>query len=146
MTEEGVVIRLASGMAFVKTIKSSACESCTAKDSCNTMGGGKEMEVEAINTAGANIGDRVTLGFETAPLLKISFLLYVFPILCLIAGAALGQHFAPNYELDPVAISVGSAFLFFFIAFLFIKVVGKRLEGDTKYRAKVIRISGRSGK
>jgi len=143
VTEEGIVTRLGSDMAFVKTIRTDACESCSVKDSCNTMGGGKEVEVEAINTVGAKVGDRVTLGLETAPMLKISFLLYVFPILCLIAGALIGQHFAPKYQLDPSAISVAGAFLLFFIAFLCIRVVGKKLSGNAKYRAKVIRISGK---
>ena len=93
--EEGVVIKTDTATAWIKTIKTSACASCSAKSSCHTMGGGKEMEVEAINTAGARIGDRVVIGFETASLLKASFLLYVFPILGLILGAFIGQTAAP---------------------------------------------------
>ena len=52
------------------------------------------MEVEAFNTADARVGDRIVLNIKTASLLKATFLLYVFPILAMIAGEVLGQTVA----------------------------------------------------
>ena len=57
-TEKGVVTKLESNAAWVTTTRTEACESCAAKGSCRTLGGGKEMEVEAINLAGARVGLR----------------------------------------------------------------------------------------
>ena len=74
-TEKGIVLRTDSEAAWVKTVRSSACEGCTAKGSCHSMGGGNEMEVKALNTAGARAGDRIVLSFETASLLKATFLI-----------------------------------------------------------------------
>ncbi|HSO20180.1 MAG TPA: SoxR reducing system RseC family protein, partial [Desulfosarcina sp.] len=48
-----------SRTAWVKTTRSSACESCSSRDACQAGGGGQEMEVEAINTADARVGDRI---------------------------------------------------------------------------------------
>jgi sigma-E factor negative regulatory protein RseC len=98
------------------------------------------MEVEAINRADANVGDRVMIGFETASLLKVSFLLYVFPILCMILGAVFGQKIATFFSLNPTALSVVGGFLFFFLAFRFIKQKGNQLAKQNRYRPKVIRI------
>jgi sigma-E factor negative regulatory protein RseC len=139
-TEEGIVIKLGATTAWVKTQKSGACESCSAKSSCHTLGGGKDMEVEALNSAGAEIGDRVVIRFKTTALIKVSFLLYIFPILCLIAGAVLGQKIAPDIQWDASASSAIMGFLFFFLAFLFIRVKGNAMAQKSQYRPKVVKI------
>ena len=100
-TEEGIVIKIDSSTAWVKTTKTHACKACGARASCNVMGGGKEMEVEAINYAGAKVGEKVVLFFETSPLLKATFMLYVLPVLFLIAGAFIGTR-NPIIDMKPV--------------------------------------------
>jgi len=142
-TEKGTVTKLDSTATYVKTTKTSACESCAAKDSCHTLGGGKEMEVEVINTIGAKEGDEVVMSLETSSLIKASFLIYVFPILCMIAGAVIGQEIVPNYNLSAAVWSLVLGFLFFFLAFLIVRLMGNKLSEKEKYRPKIIRISKR---
>jgi len=108
------------------------------------MGSGREMEVQAVNTAGAQAGDRVIINFKTASLLKLSFLLYIFPILAMFAGALLGQTAAPFLNIDATALSVICAFLFFVLAFGLIRLGGNRLAQKDEYRPKVVRILKRS--
>ena len=38
------------------------------------------MEVEAVNVAGARVGDQILLRIESGAVLKVSFLLYIFPL------------------------------------------------------------------
>jgi sigma-E factor negative regulatory protein RseC len=140
-TEEGVVIKIDSTAAWVKTTQTSACKGCSARGSCNSMGNDKEREVKAINTAGAKVGDRIVLDLETASLLKVSFLLYVFPILCMIVGAFIGQQIAASFfYFSESAVSAIFGFLFFFIAFLIIKAKGNTLAQKNEYQPKIIRI------
>ena len=139
-TEQGVVLRTDSESAWVKTTRSSACEGCTARGSCHTMGGGQEMEVKALNPAGARVGDRIVLSFETSSLLKATFLIYVFPILFLIAGAALGQMLAPLIGLSPSALSVLLGFTFFFTALFIIKARANKLAKKNAYQPKITKI------
>jgi sigma-E factor negative regulatory protein RseC len=139
-TEEGVVIRTDEKNAWIKTVKTGACASCSSRGACQTMGGGREMEVEAMNTAGAQIGDRVVIGFETGPLLKISFLIYIFPILALIIGAVIGQTCAPYLTLDPSAAAMVFGFFLVFLSVLFIRKKGKQLATQSQYHPKVIRV------
>jgi sigma-E factor negative regulatory protein RseC len=139
-TEEGVVTKLEARTAWVTTTRSGACASCSARGSCATLGGGKEMEVAAINAAGARVGDRVVLSFETASLLKASFLLYIVPILFLILGAAVGQQAGPGLGLDASLGSILLGFAAFGIGFLIVRSLCNRMARKDKYQAKIIRI------
>jgi len=130
-TEEGIVIKIGSKTAWVKTTKTSACKACAAKSSCHNLGGGKEMEVEAINRAGAKVGQKVVLSFDTSPLLKATFMLYVFPILAMLAGAFIGQEMASFFNFG---------FSLFGLTLLFVKSKGNKLAKKDEYQPKVIRI------
>ena len=139
-TETGVVTKLKFDDAWVTTTRTSACEGCAAKGSCRTLGGGKEMEVEAINTAGARVGDTVIIAFETSSLLKISFLLYIVPVFGMIAGAVIGLKLALVYHYDESIFSAIFAFLFFFSSIPIIRLKGKKMAEKNEYRPKIIRI------
>lgn len=139
-TERGIVLRTDSGAAWVKTIRSSACEGCTAKGSCLSRDGGNEMEVKALNTVGARAGDRIILSFETASLLKATFLIYVFPIILLMVGAVLGQMLAPLIAFNPSGLSVLLGFAFFLTALVIIKARAHKMAKKNAYQPKIIKI------
>ena len=143
-TEEGVVIKLGNSdttTAWVKTIRSGACKSCASRHSCNSDHGSNEMEVEAINSAGAKVGDRIVLSIQTSSLLKATFLIYIFPILFMLAGAFLGQKLAfDNGNQDPSGLSALMAFLFLGIAVLFVKLRGKSMSLKKEYTPTIVRI------
>jgi sigma-E factor negative regulatory protein RseC len=139
-TEQGVVLRTDSESAWVKTTRSSACQGCTARKSCHSLSNSQDMEVKAINIAGAREGDRIVLSFETKSLLKATFLIYVFPIIFLILGAAIGQILASHLAVDPSALSVLLGFAFFFTALLIIKVRAKEMASKNAYQPKVTKI------
>ena len=139
-TEQGIVIRADTKTAWIKTTKTGSCDSCSAKSSCHTMGGGKEMEVEAINEAGARTGDQVIIGFETASLMKASFLIYIFPILGLIAGAIVGDTVAPYFSMSKSLSAILIGGFVFFLCYLFVRKKGNELAKEQSYRPKVIRI------
>ena len=145
-TEQGIVIKTDSRTAWVKTNKSASCAGCSAKGSCHSKGAGEEMEVNAINEAGARKGDRIVLSFETSSLLKATFLLYVFPILLLIIGAAIGQEMAPKFDFNPSGFSAIMGFIFFFAALLIIKTTANRLAEKNEYRPKIIKILTRTSR
>ena len=98
------------------------------------------MEVKAVNSAGARVGDRIVLSFETAALLKAAFLIYVFPIILLIVGAALGQVLAPLIEFSPSALSVLLGFAFFFTALFIIKARANKMAKKNAYQPKITKI------
>lgn len=143
-TEEGIVIKIGSSAtptAWVKTTRSHACKSCASRDSCNAKEGDKDMEVEAINSAGAKVGDRIVLSIRTASLFKATFLIYIFPILAMLAGAFAGQQLALNLgRQDPSGISAIMAFLFLGLAVLIVKLLGKAMSLKEEYTPTIVRI------
>ena len=138
--EQGVVLRTDSEAAWVKTTRSSACEGCTARKSCHTIGDSQDTEVKAINLAGARAGDRIVLSFESKSLLKATFLIYVFPIILLMAGALIGQMLAALIELNSSLPSVVIGFAFFFTALAFMKARANKMAEKNAYQPKVIKI------
>jgi len=139
-TEEGVVFKIDSETAWVKTTKTSACKACAARSSCHSLGGGKEMEVEAINRAGAKVGQKVVISFDTSPLLKATFLLYVFPIIAMVIGAFIGQKMAPFFNFDASMLSAIMGFSCFGLTILFVKSRGNKMAKKDEYQPKVIRV------
>ena len=140
-TSEGIVTKIYSSNAWVKCTKSAACESCSAKSFCDTAGGSDDdVEVEAINVAGAKVDDRVTISFETSSLLKVSFLVYMVPVLFLILGVVIGDKIAAIFNYDQSIFSVLAGFLFLFAAFFFVKTKGKELSMKEAYQPKIIKI------
>ena len=139
-TEQGIVIKAASGTAWVKTVKSGDCAGCSARGSCHAMGNSDEMEVKAINEAGAKVGDRIVLSFETSSLLKATFLLYVFPILLLVIGAVVGHEMAPKLGFNPSGSSAITGFALFIAAVLIIKTTAGKMAKKNEYRPKITKI------
>jgi len=137
VTENGIVIKTDADTAWIKTIRSSACEGCASKDSCE---GGKEGQVEALNAIGAKTGDAVVVGFETGSFVKISMLVYLFPVFSMAAGAVLGSHIARIYGFDLTNASALFAFSFLGLSFLIIRMTSSLLAGNDKYQARIVKI------
>ena len=78
MTGEGLVIKTCGNTATVKIKRSSACgHDCGECNLCKNP----DIEVEILNPIGAQKGDRVKIGTDTAKVLKSAFLLYMLPII-----------------------------------------------------------------
>jgi sigma-E factor negative regulatory protein RseC len=140
MTEEGLVKKTMGDTAWVVTKRSEMCENCASRGACHILGGGKEMEVEALNIAQAKAGDQVLLTLENQSLVKLSFLVYMFPILALIVGAALGEKAAPVFALNPELGSFGLGGLLFALAFFLVRIKDKKLGKTGESMLKVAKI------
>ena len=143
--EKGVIVKIDATTAWVKTTKSSACEACESRDKCNTLGGGKEIIVETRNTINGKVGDNVIISFNSNSLFKLSLLLYIFPILCMIAGAASGEVLAIYTGGNNSMFQVVIGFIFFGISIVVIKRVGQKLASKREYKSEIIKIINSNG-
>jgi sigma-E factor negative regulatory protein RseC len=146
-TEEGIIIKVNETTAMVKTKQMTACESCAEKDTCHSGGGGsgKIMEVEADNTANAQLGDTVIVTFDSTRLFMLSFLLYVFPVIIMIIGALLGERVAQNFNGNPSTYSAIMGFGFFFAAMAVVKLMDKRARKTGQFRPEIIKVKRKAG-
>jgi sigma-E factor negative regulatory protein RseC len=121
ITENGIITQANPAMAWVKTTRSGACEACSSRESCGTAGNQKEMIVRVKNILNVEKGDHVVIGLETRPMLYLTFLLYVFPIILLLIGAVIGDSFASSFKMDPSFASMICGFSFFGLSFYIIR-------------------------
>jgi len=139
ITENGIVTRTDQTSAWIKTIRSGACEGCSSKDSCGESHNTKEMIVTVKNTLDVETGDQVVIGIETAPMMLLSFLLYVFPIILLILGAVIGEHLAFALNLNKSFSAMIFGFSFFGIAFLVIRKKQSALTQKDEFKPFLVR-------
>lgn len=121
MIEEiGTVTRIDGETAFVHVPKKSACDGCTA-GVCRAEE--QTMEIEAVNSAGASVGQKVRVTVAPVTYLKGSLIVYGIPALGLFAGAVFGKELLSRFvRLDPDVLSAICGFGAFIICFLCIKI------------------------
>jgi sigma-E factor negative regulatory protein RseC len=139
ITEQGIVTRATPDVALIKTNRAAACEVCSAKDSCGTIHRGKEMTVEVPNTLGVETGDSVLIGMQTKSALLLTFLIYVVPILCLVAGALTGDALGPLLRINASFAAMVLGFSFFGIAFVILHKKSAAMNQKTEFKPVLIR-------
>jgi sigma-E factor negative regulatory protein RseC len=89
LEESASVVSVEGNLARVSLTRSEACGSCSAKNMCHPTGE-KSMEMEVLNSAGAQPGDRVIISLPPGDLLKASATAYMLPAIAAVAGGAIG--------------------------------------------------------
>lgn len=138
--ETAIVVGLSGEYAIVRTERTAGCAACSERNLCNSLGGGKDMTFPAVNLVGAKQGDTVLLDFKSLRLLQLSFLLYIFPIMVLVAGAAIGDFIAPAYGIDRSAGAAGLGFTAFFIAIGVILLLERKAKKTDKYKPVIVAV------
>lgn len=139
-TEEGTVTKTNGERVSVMVRRSETCNRCENRGICHTLGGGKDMEAEAINTAGARIGDRVIIRIKSGVLWKISLIFYLIPVAALVIGALTGMKIGTATGLDPQLLAALSGLGFTGMSFFIIKWISHRLKDKKDYTPEVVEI------
>lgn len=97
ITEVGKVVALNGEQAWVQTIRTSACQSCSARAGCGqralaSVSGGRANQVLVANTVGARVGDEVIIGVDEQSLLTVSLAVYGVPLVLMVAFSIAGYH------------------------------------------------------
>lgn len=101
MIEEiAIVTRAEGGRVWLKSSQGSACGGCVQKAFCGTaalaeLAPERELELEVESLPGLQTGDSVRVAIDDAQLLFGSVLLYLLPLLIMLAGIALTKALLP---------------------------------------------------
>jgi len=137
MEEIGIVKSVDGMMArVVLARKGSCCESCE-KDICEIPEEG--VETEAINQAGARVGQKVKVVMKPYTFIKGALLLYLFPVIMLFLGAFAGKVYLSRlFEgTDSELLAAVGSLITFFISLLFVKIISARMSKKTEYRSVI---------
>lgn len=143
MEEHGIVVQKKGNTAVIKAQRSTSCDNCASKKSCHSgAGADNDILIEAEDSFGAKVGDRVVFSVSAGSVLKAGMLLYLFPIVSFIGGLVLGQAvltgYLPGYNGDLVAGATGALFLA--LAFIGLKFYGVLTARNNSFRPRVLRV------
>lgn len=137
MEEIGIVKSVDGPLArVVLSRRGSCCDSCE-KESCDIPEEG--VETEAINKAGAKVGQRVKVVMEPYTFIKGALILYVFPLIALFAGAFLGKIYLSRVfeKTDSELLAAIGAIVAFLASLLIVKLLSGRMSKKTEYRSVI---------
>ena len=94
--ERARVIAVENGQLLLEAQTQTACNACAARKGCGTSVlsgwvGRKFTRFHAPNTVNAAVGDEVIVGLAEAAMLKGSVLVYLLPLLVMLASAVLAD-------------------------------------------------------
>ena len=81
----------------------------------------------------------MVIGIETKPMIVLSFLLYVFPIILLVIGAVIGDSLAPALQTNNSITAMVTGFSLFGLAFLIVKKKQASMSKKDEYKPFLVR-------
>ncbi|WP_116365161.1 SoxR reducing system RseC family protein [Parahaliea mediterranea] len=108
LTERGEVVAVEADAVWVETLRQSTCGSCAAQKGCghgllNRLGSGRRHYIRvlpgSIQPAACRVGDTVDIAIPETVILQGSLVVYLLPLLAMLAGAALAAGQWPASDL-----------------------------------------------
>lgn len=104
ITETGKVIAIKGDQVWVQTIRTSACQSCSARSGCGqkalaSLSGGRANQILVANTVNARVGDDVTIGIDEQALLGASLHVYALPLGAMVLATIAGHNLGGGSDL-----------------------------------------------
>ncbi|MGE4408080.1 SoxR reducing system RseC family protein [Pseudomonas sp.] len=138
--EPGRVVALEAGAVWVETRRKSTCSGCSAKSGCgqglmDTLGVGERRGlIRAVCDLNLQVGDSVIVGIREDVLLRSAVLVYLLPLLMLMAAALLAAQLSAR---EPVVILAGLGG--FFVSWLIVRTRSRRTADDPNLQPVVLR-------
>jgi len=133
--EEGLVIKVNpdEGTATVKVGRHEECSACGA------CAGSRQLTVEAVNEAGAALGQRVKFCLQEQQMLKGAFVVFMLPLLLAGAGGIVGWQLGYGGEAEDLY-PLGLGFLGFCLGSCMVKWYDKRAAARMKEQPVITEI------
>jgi sigma-E factor negative regulatory protein RseC len=144
--EQGRVVAVEPGVVWVETLRKSTCSACSANAACGQglmerLGIGRERGyVRALSTLDLRVGDAVVIGVGEQLLVRSSLLVYLLPVLALLASAIAADALGLG---EPLTILCGLGGLL--ISWLLVRWHASRVADDPLLQPVVLRALLASG-
>lgn len=132
------------GWAEVLVERSDACSNCESAQFCHALSDCSKIKTKVINNAGAKVGDLVVIRLNTMVVLKGAFILYVVPIIGILAGAVAGSNLATSLGMDATFSAIIFAFIGLVVGFLIPAFLSRTLSARRDLTPVVTRIVKRN--
>ncbi len=135
--ERGCVVRIAGSFAWVSCESRVDCERCAQGKGCgggllSRLLGDRLFQLRVPVPDGVSVGDQVQLGISERALLGAACLMYLFPLLALMAGALIGDFVGGD---GPALLLGGLALL---TSFLLLHVFRDRIARSKRFQPVIL--------
>jgi len=142
--ERAVVQELtAPDRALVQVKRTEACAGCAARGMCHALGGqSKDVVVEVLNDkTNVKPGDIVEISIPSSSFLKSMSVIYMIPVMALMAGLFIGIYIAKNFcHIDPSIGGLLGSVVGVSIAFAFARWYDRKAHNKPEYWPKITRV------
>ena len=135
MEEIGIVREIKNNQAKVEVIRRHSCHKCGACE----IGGSRVFELWLDNAVNAKPGDRVIIYFAGKKLLKVAFIVYIFPLIALMAGYIAGAALFPKSSYGEIG-GIIASFVFFTLSLAAIFFYDRKTGKNKAYHPKICKI------
>lgn len=125
--QTGKIVAVEPGVAWVQTLRESACSSCSARKGCGTavlnkMSSGKSMQTLVVDTLDCQVGDDIVVGVPDDALLKASALVYLLPLVAMVLFALVADAIWATEEIY----TIFSSFAGLALGFMGVRKLGQQ--------------------
>ncbi|HWR40469.1 MAG TPA: SoxR reducing system RseC family protein [Patescibacteria group bacterium] len=132
--QEGIVLEVIGDMAKVKASRHNDC------DNCGACPGNTAIVVEMRNPVGARKGQFVAFEIKQVGMLQAAFVVYVLPLVAVVAGVIAGWYAAGKYGGDVLWYQVGGGFWAFLLSIVYIRFFDRNARASEKMQPVITRI------
>lgn len=104
-------------------VKLNAVESCRSCGLCKTN---EDFILEVLDECNAKIGDFVLVEIKKENYYKVTFLVYLFPLILFILGTIIGYIVGEKYNLDPQLLGFALGMIFLAVSYIMIRFIDKK--------------------
>jgi sigma-E factor negative regulatory protein RseC len=143
MPRIGIVIGTTGQSARVSAPRRGVCEGCSDRSSCsfeNALGQDEPEIVVVHNPISARAGQTVEFDLLGHTELKVSLLVWIVPLIGLIAGAAAGASLHEWFSLSQDPATLLGAVIGCVAAFLPVMLFDRMAAGKTKYVPSILKV------
>jgi positive regulator of sigma E activity len=133
--EEGEVVAVKGHKATVKIAANKSCEKCGLCTKISST----EMVLEAYVDKPVSTGDHVTLSIRPGIIISSATILYIFPLLSLVAGYFVGKFLFKSIVIGNMKelLPALTSFVFLFLAFIPIRFYDKKKRNDRRFQVVI---------
>lgn len=135
----GSVMKISGNRATVKLSDGGGCGNCPSRDKCRETGH-MHMEVMVPPHVELNENDRVLLAFSDSPVAAMALLVYLLPIICLIAGAAIGNWLDTLYGTTSPVYALIVAVVCFAAPLLAFRLFRRHIKGCNLHHPQLLEV------
>ena len=128
------------GWAEVLVERGDACNNCEASQFCHALSDCSKMKTNVMNKAGAKPGDLVVIQLSTQMVFKGAVILYLVPVVGMLAGAMSGNGFSSGLGIEPTISAIIFAFAGLGLGFLVPAFFSRRMSANKRLTPVITRI------